>query len=163
MLSVRENVNIVVFSLPLEATYPLNVNGATPSFVLTATEYGDGVNGNNALQDNSADAAIPLATLRGGIRTVKVIKPNTTSYITWGKSLSDGLKVVTTPTIDSNGDVTVTITRADESKATMKKGNTVTVTYHNVAIGVAGVFVVSATDTVTVANPRGRSQPHPRY
>ena len=43
------------------------------------------------------------------------------------------------------------ITRDDESKATMKKGNTVTVTYHNVMVGADIVsFDVRATDTVTV-------------
>ena len=152
---VREMVNTVVFTLPLGATYPLV---GTQSFVLAVTEYGDGVNEDNVLQDNGDDLAIPLATERGGTRRVKVIKPNATSYVTWDKNLSAGLKVVTTPIISISGqDVTVTvmITRDDESKATMKKGNTVTVTYHNVAIGEAGLFVVSATDTAMVVDPDG--------
>ena len=159
---VREDVNEIVFSLPagIDAAYPTG----TPSFTLDATEYEYEVdvdlNPSGPLQEDSNDVAIPIATDRGGTRKVKVIKPNATSYITWDESLSDGLKVVATPTIDENGATTVTVTiiREDESKAIMRKGNTVTVTYHNVRVP-TGSFIVSATDVVSQLDPTTVSPP----
>ena len=149
----REDVNVIVFTLPSDvgAAYDSDRTIDTDNsavFILNVTEHGDGL---TAL--DPPDVAIPEATSRGGTRRVKVIKPNATSYITWDVSLSAGLKVVTTPTI-SGQTVTVTVTRDDESKATMKKGNTVTVTYHNVMVGDDVVsFEVSADDDVDELDP----------
>ena len=147
---IGAQVNTIVFGLPITGT---GWRAAFTDFSLTDEDVRGDVPANGV--------AIPLIDPTTFRRTnLIVMEPNEKSYVSWSSSLVRGL-VVSSTTI-SGGNVTVTVRRiAGNNSAVMKKGNSVTVIYHNVKVGdAAPEEMIAVNDTpATFAADTTETQP----